>query len=246
MTSSSLILAAVVAASVAGAACAGAQSAEQGAETETEQTAAPETDGEMAAYALGLDIARQLTAQGIELSEEHLIAGLSDGLNGEEPPVPAAELQAARQRFQEAEKARIAEKQQARAATERAAGEAFLSENVSEQGVETLAPGLQYQVLTAGEGEKPQASDRVTVHYRGTLLDGTEFDSSYARNQPVTFPLNQVIPGWTQALTQMPVGSKWKLFIGPDLGYGDTPPPGSPIPPGATLIFEVELIEIAQ
>lgn len=244
MTSSSLIVAAVVAVSmVAGAACAGAQSAEPDSE---EATVAPETDSEMAAYALGLDIARQLATQGIELSEEHLIAGLSDGLNGEEPAVPVAELQAARQRFQEVEEARIKEEQTARAATERAAGEAFLSENASKEGIETLAPGLQYQVLTAGDGEKPSATDRVTVHYRGTLLDGTEFDSSYARNQPVTFPLNQVISGWTQALTQMPVGAKWTLFIGPDLGYGDSPPPGSNIPPGATLIFEVELIEIAK
>lgn len=239
MTSSSLIVTFVLAVVLVGAACAGAQSAEPGAST-------PQTDAEKAAYALGYDIARQLAAQGIELSQEHLISGLQAGLNGEELAVPAEELQAARQRFQEAEKARIAEKQQARAVTEREAGSAFLAENSEREGVETLVPGLQYEVLAAGDGDKPQATDQVTVHYRGTLLDGTEFDSSYARGEPVTFPLNQVIPGWTQALTQMPVGSKWKLFIGPDLGYGDTPQPGSPIPPGATLTFEVELLEIAE
>lgn len=239
MTSSSLIVTCALAAVLVGAACAGAQSAESDA-------SAPQTDAEKAAYALGYDIARQLAAQGIELSQEHLISGLQAGLNGEELAVPAEELQAARQRFQEAEKARIAEKQQARAATEREAGSAFLAENGARDGVETLAPGLQYEVLTAGDGPTPEATDQVTVHYRGALLDGTEFDSSYARGEPVTFPLNQVIPGWTQALTQMPVGSKWKLFIGPDLGYGDTPQPGSPIPPGATLIFEVELLEVAE
>ena len=235
MTSSSLIIVATLAMAVGGVACAGAQSAE---------TSTPQTDAEKAAYALGYDIARQLNAQGFEISQDHLFAGLADGLNGNDLAVPAEDLQAAQQRFQEAEQARIAEAQKGQAVEQRAAGDSFMAENGARAGVQTLEPGLQYEVLTEGDGAKPKASDQVTVHYRGTLLDGTEFDSSYARGEPVTFPLNRVIPGWTKALTQMPVGSKWKLYIAPELGYGDTPPPGSAIPAGATLVFEVELLEI--
>ncbi len=235
MTSSSLIMFATLAMAMGGVACAGAQSAE---------TSVPESDAQKAAYALGYDIARQLNAQGFEISQEHLIAGLTDGLNGNDLAVPAEELQAAQQRFQQAEQARIAESQKGRSAEERAAGDSFMADNGARAGVQTLEPGLQYEVLTQGDGATPKASDQVTVHYRGTLLDGTEFDSSYARGEPVTFPLNRVIPGWTKALTQMQVGSKWKLFIAPELGYGDSPPPGSAIPPGATLVFEVELLEI--
>lgn len=238
MSSNRLSTIATVVATLVGAACADAQPADQ--------TAAPTTDAEMSAFLIGFDIARQIQAQGIQLPDEQLLAGLRAGLAGEDLPLPAEEMQAARQRFEQAERQRLAAVQQEQATEQRAAGDAFLAENGARASVNTLAPGLQYEVLVEGSGDKPSASDRVTVHYRGTLLDSTEFDSSYARNQPVTFPLNGVISGWTQALTQMPVGSKWKLFIGPDLAYGDSPPPGSKIPPGATLIFEVELLEIAE
>jgi FKBP-type peptidyl-prolyl cis-trans isomerase len=127
----------------------------------------------------------------------------------------------------------------------RKAGDAFLAANKSKEGVKTLPDGLEYKVLKEGTGPKPSATDTVTVNYRGTLIDGKEFDSSYKRGQPVSFPLNGVIKGWTEALQLMPVGSKWELFIPPDLAYGDHPPDPS-IGPGSTLIFEVELLSIGE
>jgi len=123
------------------------------------------------------------------------------------------------------------------------AGEAFLAENKKKDGVVTLPSGLQYKILKAGDGPKPSAEDTVVCQYRGTLIDGKEFDSSYKHNQPATFPVNRVIKGWTEALQLMPTGSKWQLFIPPDLGYGDRGA-GADIPPDATLIFEVELVSI--
>jgi FKBP-type peptidyl-prolyl cis-trans isomerase len=122
-------------------------------------------------------------------------------------------------------------------------GEAFLAANKSKPGVVTLPSGLQYKILTAGTGPKPTATDSVNCNYRGTLIDGKEFDSSYKRGKPVTFPVTGVIKGWTEALQLMPVGSKWQLFIPSDLAYGDRGA-GADIGPGATLVFEVELISI--
>ena len=123
------------------------------------------------------------------------------------------------------------------------AGEAFLAENAKKEGVITTASGLQYTVLTAGEGEKPAASSNVTVHYKGTTLDGKEFDSSYSRNAPATFPLNRVIAGWTEGVQLMPIGAKYRFFIHPDLGYG-AKGAGGAIGPNETLIFDVELLSI--
>lgn len=123
------------------------------------------------------------------------------------------------------------------------AGEAFLAENAGKEGVIVTASGLQYIILTAGEGEKPTASSNVTVHYQGTSLDGKEFDSSYSRNAPATFPLNRVIAGWTEGVQLMPIGAKYRFFIHPDLGYG-TKGAGGAIGPNETLIFEVELLSI--
>ena len=122
-------------------------------------------------------------------------------------------------------------------------GEAFLAENTSKEGVITTASGLQYIVLTEGEGEKPNATANVTVHYQGTTLDGKEFDSSYSRNAPATFPLNRVIKGWTEGVQLMPIGAKYRFFIHPDLAYG-TKGAGADIGPNATLIFDVELLSI--
>ena len=123
-------------------------------------------------------------------------------------------------------------------------GAAFLAENGQREGVKTTDSGLQYEVLEPGDGASPQATSRVTVHYHGTLIDGTKFDSSYDRGQPATFALNQVISGWTEGLQLMKVGSKYKFFIPSDLAYGENPRRGSPIPPNATLIFEVELLKV--
>lgn len=123
------------------------------------------------------------------------------------------------------------------------AGEEFLAENAGKDGVTTTASGLQYMIITAGEGEKPTASSSVTVHYKGTTLDGKEFDSSYSRNEPATFPLNRVIAGWTEGVQLMPIGAKYRFFIHPDLGYG-AKGAGAAIGPNATLIFDVELLSI--
>jgi FKBP-type peptidyl-prolyl cis-trans isomerase len=136
-----------------------------------------------------------------------------------------------------------AEREQA-AAKNAAAGEAFLLDNRIREGVVVTESGLQYEVLTQGDGPRPAASDRVTVHYRGTLLDGQEFDSSYSRGEPATFVLDQVIPGWTEGVQLMPVGSKYKFFIPANLAYG--PAGGRSIEPNATLIFEVELLGIEE
>jgi FKBP-type peptidyl-prolyl cis-trans isomerase len=124
------------------------------------------------------------------------------------------------------------------------AGEAFLAANKEKPGVVTLPSGLQYKILQPGSGPKPTASDSVVCNYRGTLVDGTEFDSSFKRGQPATFPVGQVIKGWTEALQLMPVGSKWELFIPSDLAYGERGTNGGPIGPNETLIFEVELVSI--
>ena len=224
---------------LAAVACAESQSA-------AAEPAAPASDAEMAAYAIGYGIGRQIHDQGVAIPEDQLIAGLRAGIAGQDLPVEEADMRAAQQRFQQAEQERLAALQSSRAVEERAKGEAFLTENAAKEGVITLAPGLQYEVMVAGDGPIPKPTDTVTVHYRGTLLDGTEFDSSYARNKPTTFPLTQVVPGWTQSISKMPVGSKWKLYLGADMGYGDNPRPGGKIPPGATLVFEVELLEIGK
>jgi FKBP-type peptidyl-prolyl cis-trans isomerase len=142
------------------------------------------------------------------------------------------------------------EKRQAKQAAETAVagesnlvvGQKFLAENATKEGVQTTASGLQYKVITMGDGAKPVATDTVKVHYRGTLLDGTEFDSSYARNEPISFGLNRVIAGWTEGVQLMPVGSKFMFYIAPDLAYGADG--GGPIPPNSTLTFEVELLDI--
>ena len=145
--------------------------------------------------------------------------------------------------FAERLQAKRAAEMQAAATKNKAEGEAFLSKNKSAPGVKTTASGLQYKVITEGKGPKPTGSDQVKVHYTGTLLDGTKFDSSYDRGQPAQFALNGVIKGWTEALQLMNVGSKYKLFVPSDLGYGENGTPG-PIGPNATLIFEVELLEV--
>jgi FKBP-type peptidyl-prolyl cis-trans isomerase FklB len=139
----------------------------------------------------------------------------------------------------------VGERKKQEAAKVKAAGEKFLADNKTKPGIVALTNGLQYKIITAGKGSSPKAEDSVTVNYRGTLIDGTEFDSSYKRGQPATFRVGGVIPGWTQALQLMKPGAKWELFIPSELAYGENPPPNSGIGPNSTLVFEIELLSIA-
>lgn len=205
--------------------------------------AKPESLSERAGYAIGLNMGSSMKQQNVDIDVDAMIRGLRDGLAGNDGAMTQEELQATMQEFQQAMVAKQ-EAADAEAKTENAAaGDAFRADFGAQEGVTTLDSGVQYMVLTEGDGATPQASDQVTVHYQGTLVDGTQFDSSYERGQPATFPVTGVIPGWQEILQLMPVGSKWKVVIPPDQGYGDR---GSPprIGPASTLIFEVELLDI--
>ena len=198
---------------------------------------------ETTSYAIGWQTGHSFAQQNVDVDQESLIQGLSDAIAGADAKFTDAEMMAALQQLQQDMMARQQAQAQEQAGTNDAEAAEFLASNGARDGVTTVDSGLQYEVITEGEGPKPAVTDTVSVHYRGTLLDGTEFDSSYSRGTPATFPLNRVIAGWTEGLQLMSVGSKYKLFIPADLGYGVQ---GSPpkIGPGAALIFEVELLEI--
>lgn len=205
--------------------------------------AALETDDQKASYGIGLNMGSQLIAAADRLDRPALMRGIEDALQENEPALAQEELQTVLQQFgSEIEAAAQAEME--REAEENAiAGERYLAENAQNEGVETTDSGLQYEVLREGEGEMPEAGDRVRLHYRGTLIDGTEFDSSYG-GEPAVFGVGQVIPGFSEGIQMMPVGSHYRIVIPSDIGYG---PRGSgPIPPNATLIFEIELLEIVD
>ena len=187
---------------------------------------------EKVSYIIGMDIGNNLKKQAIDADPNSLLRGIQDALSGAKPLLSQEEIQETMVAFQK----EMAEKQKQK-------GEAFLSENKKKEGVKTLPSGLQYKVIKAGTGKKPKSNDTVTVNYRGTLIDGTEFDSSFRRGQPATFQVSGVIPGWTEAMQLMAEGAKWQLFIPPSLAYGETGA-GNAIGPNATLIFEVELISI--
>ena len=195
-------------------------------------------------YGMGSGLGQRIKQETFSIDVDAFTQGLKDAVTGDEPLMTQEEIMTEMQAFQQ----RQMEEQQAkasRAADEnKAAGEAFLAENGAKEGVITTDSGLQYKVISAGEGAKPAATDTVEVHYAGTLIDGTEFDSSYKRGSTVSFPVNGVIPGWTEALQLMPVGSKWQLYIPSGLAYGPGGTGGGPIGPNATLIFEVELVAI--
>lgn len=195
-------------------------------------------------YALGIGIGSQLAGMGAkELNIDDFAQAIKDVISGSELKVDNAEAQTLVQNFFQEQEA----KQQAAAAeagkAAKAAGEAFLAENGKKDGVVTLPSGLQYQVLKEGDGKKPSATDQVVCHYEGTLIDGTVFDSSYQRNQPATFGLNQVIAGWTEGVQLMQEGAKYRFFIPYNLAYGERGA-GTQIPPFAALVFDVELIEV--
>ena len=195
-------------------------------------------------YALGIGIGSQLAGMGAkELNIDDFAQAIKDVISGSELKVDNAEAQTLVQNFFQEQEA----KQQAAAAEAgkeaKEAGETFLAENGKKEGVVTLPSGLQYQVLKEGNGKKPSATDQVVCHYEGTLIDGTIFDSSYKRNEPATFGLNQVIPGWTEGVQLMQEGAKYRFFIPYKLAYGERGA-GAQIPPFAALVFDVELIEV--
>jgi FKBP-type peptidyl-prolyl cis-trans isomerase len=202
------------------------------------------TSKQKASYAIGMNWGTGLHRQAIDVDTAALVQGMKDALAGGKTLLTEDEARAALMQLQK----EMQEKQQAKAAAEGEAnkkeGDAFLAANKSKEGVVTLPSGLQYKILKEGSGPKPTATDSVVCNYKGTLINGTEFDSSYKRGEPATFPVTGVIKGWTEALQLMHVGSKWQLFIPPDLAYGPRGTPGGPIGPNATLTFEVELMSI--
>ena len=209
-------------------------------------TAAPPaltTDKEKASYALGMNIGRGLSKQPVDVDAAVVARGLKDALAGGKTLLTDDEAAAALAQLQDQVKKANEAKMQQLGEENKKSGDAFLADNKTKDGVVTLPSGLEYKILTPGTGPKPTAADTVVCQYKGSLLDGTEFDSSYKRGQPATFPVGKVIKGWTEALQLMPVGSKWQLFIPADLAYGARGA-GNVIPPNATLIFEVELVSI--
>ena len=183
-----------------------------------------------------------VTGYGIEIDTDMLVKGVRDALSGADAALTQDEMRATLTAVQQRAMQAAQAKRKEEAAKNLEKGKAFLTENGAREGVTTTASGLQYEVLQAGSGPRPEPKSQVTVHYRGTLIDGTEFDSSYSRNQPATFQLDKVILGWTEGVQLMPVGSKFMFYIPSDLAYG--PNGGGPIGPNATLIFEIELLEI--
>lgn len=193
-----------------------------------------------ASYGIGLQVGQQLLESGLEgLKPEAILAGLTDALEGNMPSVPVEALHnALREIHERADAVRVSRQEELAAE-----GQVFLEENQKREGVSTTESGLQFSVINQGEGAIPARTDRVRVHYTGRLVDGTVFDSSVQRGQPAEFPVNGVIPGWIEALTLMPVGSKWELYIPSELAYGERGA-GASIPPFSTLVFEVELLDI--
>ena len=194
-------------------------------------------------YALGMNLGTSLHKQAVAVDPNILARGLKDALAGGKTLLTEDQARAALMEVQNEMRKKQQEQIQQAGAASKKEGEAFLAANKTKDGVVTLPSGLQYKILTPGTGPKPTASDSVVCNYRGTLINGTEFDSSYKRGEPATFPVTGVIKGWTEALQLMPVGSKWQLFVPSDLAYGERSP-APEIGPDSTLIFEVELVSI--
>jgi FKBP-type peptidyl-prolyl cis-trans isomerase FklB len=194
-------------------------------------------------YGVGYQIGGDFKRQGVELNTDALVRGIQDAIEGREPPMGRQEMNQTLRDFKR--RIMVAERERLKQQTQKnfEEGQAFLAENAKREGVKVLPSGVQYKVIQEGTGRSPDTDDTVTVHYRGTLLDGTEFDSSYQRGKPTTFRVNRVIPGWTAALPKMQEGAKWQLFIPSQLAYGPKGV-GESIPPNSVLIFEVELLSV--
>ncbi len=208
-----------------------------------QQKATPKTQKEKVSYSIGLDIGKNMKRQMLDIDVSQLARGIQDGVSDAKPLLTDQETQTVMMAFQKEVMARMEENSRKAGEKNKKDGEAFLAENKKKPGVKTLPSGLQYKVLSEGSGKTPKATDTVVTHYRGTLIDGKEFDSSYKRGEPATFAANRVIPAWTEALQLMKEGAKWQLFIPSQLAYGEQGY-GQDIGPNATLVFDVELIKV--
>lgn len=203
------------------------------------------TDLDSVSYSIGLDVGTTFERQGIEISHDAFLQGLKDASDTSGKRLMTSEqIQATMMAFQQKMMAKAQEKMMQQSGAATAEGEKFLAENKTKQGVITTASGLQYKIVKEGKGKKPKASNEVKVHYKGSLINGTVFDNSYERGEPVTFPVGGVIPGWTEVLQLMPVGSTWEVYVPSHLGYGNNA--AGPIPAGSTLIFTMELLGIVK
>ena len=200
---------------------------------------------EKVSYVIGVDIGKALQKQGVAIDPDLVARGIKDGVSGGKLLMSDQEIKETMTAFQKEMRAKQEMALKQAGEKNKREGEAFLAENKIKEGVKTLPSGLQYKVIKAGSGKKPKATDTVVTHYKGTLLDGTEFDSSYKRNQPATFKVNGVIRGWTEALQLMEEGAQWVLYVPAALAYGERGA-GPQIGPNATLIFEVELISVQE
>lgn len=241
--------AALTAATLVLTACGGDKAAEkeaaEAANVAVEETLPLATLDQRLSYIVGENMATQFTRDGITLDTDSLALAVADVVAGNEPRLSEEDKRNTITEIQERSQAKQKAESEALAAKNLEEGAAYLAENANKEGVITTESGLQYKEVTAGEGEIPSENDTVTVHYKGTLVDGSVFDSSYDRGQPATFPVNGVIPGWIEALQLMNVGDKFELVIPSDLAYGPGGT-GAAIGPNAVLIFEVELLEIAK
>jgi FKBP-type peptidyl-prolyl cis-trans isomerase FklB len=201
------------------------------------------TDKEKINYSIGYQIGGDFKRQGVELDPDLVVKGIQDAVQGKTPRMTATEMRKTLVDLKKKIEADDRKERREKAEKSRAEGEAYLAQNAKKDGVVALPSGLQYKVLAEGKGKSPAPTDNVTVHYRGTLVDGTEFDNSDKRGKPATFQADRVIAGWKEALLLMKEGAKWQLFVPSKLGYGERGA-GSKIPPNSALIFEVELISV--
>lgn len=222
----------------------GAKSEETAAST---KIAGLPTEKDQISYMVGMDVANLLKPAKDEVDMDTVIKALKDSMEGKKVLLTEEQANTIRETFAQKMQAKKIAESMAEAKKNADEGKKFLAENAKKPGVQTTASGLQYQVITEGKGPKPGAGDAVKVKYKGTLLDGKEFDSTDAHGgEPAVLPLDRVIPGWAEGIRLMPVGSKYKLWIPGNLGYGEQVPPGAPFPANATLVFEVELLDIVK
>jgi len=224
---------------------AGLTACNQGDDKAAANTTSLETDTQKLSYAMGLDVGKSLKNLEVDVDADAFALAVNDVLSGDKVKLPEEVAANIKQEFFRKKQAVQMAKRKSDGSENKTKGEAFLVENAKKDGVKVTASGLQYEVITQGDGAKPKPENTVKVHYKGTTIDGTEFDSSYSRGQPISFPLNGVIPGWTEGVALMPVGSKYRFFIPSELAYGERGA-GAKIGPNSTLIFEVELLAIEK